>query len=190
MGLLDSTTSRVRLSPSIDGSTTSGSFMQFCHRCSGIVERDVKTMEEEKYTKKLLFTGMEAVAAGAYCYLFQFIIHNKFCATIFRCGCTWNWDGGWVDCNFHNTDGAPKCPWCCARASVAWTTTFLPFMLMFAAYITSLYYRKRCDFALARFIAATFTYFLSASVVGFIFFVYDPEYRHFFIEDFRLYLPF
>ena len=161
--------------------TCGGSFMNFCHQCSKIDEADLQTMNEEEYSKKLLYTGIESAVMGAYCYWFQFIIHNKFCNTIFRCGCTWNWDGGWVDCNYHNTDGSPKCPWCKARASVAWTTTFLPFVLMFMTYMYTLYHRKKRDYVLFRIAASTLTYFISASFVGLIFFLADKDYPDFFV---------
>ena len=44
---------------------------------------------------------------------FDWVFHNPFCNALFRCGCTWNWDGGWARCNVHNTTG-PRCPWCAA----------------------------------------------------------------------------
>ena len=162
---------------------TCGSFLKFCHQCSDIDEQDKQTMHEDEYSKKLLYTGIESAVAGSYCYLFQFIIHNKYCNAIFRCGCTWNWDGGWIDCNFHNTDGSPKCPWCKARASIAWTTTFLPFVLMFMTYIFTLYHRKKCDYIVLRFMASTLIYFVSASLVGLIFFLADKDYPDFFVKD-------
>ena len=156
--------------------------MNFCHQCSNIEPKEVQTISEDEYSMKLLVTGIESAVMGAYCYVFQFIIHNKFCNTIFLCGCTWNWDGGWVDCNYHNTDGSPKCPWCKARASVAWTTTFLPFVLMFIAYIFTLYHRKKCDNFILRILACTLTYFVSASIVGLVFFLADKCcYPHFFV---------
>lgn len=55
------------------------------------------------------------------------MFHNKFCDAIFRCGCTWDWAGGWSRCNIHNVDGkshaialshvrtGPHCPWCAAK---------------------------------------------------------------------------
>jgi hypothetical protein len=44
---------------------------------------------------------------------------NKYCNFLFRCGCTWNWDGGWDKCNVHNATG-PRCPFCAATGVVAW----------------------------------------------------------------------
>lgn len=49
--------------------------------------------------------------APAACWAFNWVFHNPFCAALFRCGCTWNWAGGWADCNVHNPSG-PRCPWC------------------------------------------------------------------------------
>ena len=66
-----------------------------------------------------------AVVAG-YVYLFDWVFHNPVCDLMFRCGCTWNWAGGWDACNVHNPPGdGPHCPWCEARKNSAWTTTWL-----------------------------------------------------------------
>ena len=42
---------------------------------------------------------------------FEHMMHNKACGFAFRCGCTWDWAGGWKRCNVHVV-GAPHCPWC------------------------------------------------------------------------------
>jgi hypothetical protein len=137
-------------------------------------------MDEDERFKKILFTSLETGLAGTFCYFFQFIIHNKFCDWLFNCGCTWNWEGGWVDCNFHNTDGKPKCPWCNARQSLWWTTSTLPFLMMFAVYIYMLYNRrKRCNYILARVAAAVSTYFVGASLIGLVYFIGAPDYKYF-----------
>eukprot|EP01102_Stenamoeba_stenopodia_P004219 TRINITY_DN1447_c0_g1_i1.p1 TRINITY_DN1447_c0_g1~~TRINITY_DN1447_c0_g1_i1.p1 ORF type:complete len:212 (-),score=12.46 TRINITY_DN1447_c0_g1_i1:160-741(-) len=65
------------------------------------------------------------------------ILHNSTCDFIFRCGCTWNWAGGWDKCNVHNASG-PKCPWCLATPAQAWTTSWLVLILMWlSAFLVS-----------------------------------------------------
>ena len=66
---------------------------------------------------------------------FDRLFHNKYCGVLFQCGCTWDWDGGWKNCehdrvsrlpvcaahfthwtgNVHNPTG-PHCPWCATVA--------------------------------------------------------------------------
>jgi len=42
-----------------------------------------------------------------------------YCGLLFRCGCTWLWEGGIARCNIY--DGAtPNCPWCVAPPWAAW----------------------------------------------------------------------
>ena len=158
-----------------------GRFSRFCHQCSNIKEDPAGGIAdgEDEYMKKIIFTGLETGLAGTYCYYFQFIIHNTFCDFIFNCHCTWTWAGGWEDCNVHNTEGKPKCPWCMARQSVEWTTNILPFLCMFAIYIYTLYHRKKCDYILARIAAATATYFIAGAIVGLVFFLASPNYDYF-----------
>lgn len=44
------------------------------------------------------------------------LFHNPICDAMFRCGCTWNWAGGWNACNVHNPTG-PRCPFCASPSS-------------------------------------------------------------------------
>ena len=46
---------------------------------------------------------------------------------MFRCGCVLPppLGVGWRHCNVHDPTG-PRCPWCLASPSTAWTTTWLP----------------------------------------------------------------
>ncbi|CAL1172065.1 unnamed protein product [Cladocopium goreaui] len=74
-------------------------------------------------------TAAMQVAAAFLCEGFQQVVHNKFCNWLFRCGCTWEWAGGWNKCNVRNAFG-PKCPWCVARLSISWTTDCLPLVFM------------------------------------------------------------
>jgi hypothetical protein len=157
----------------------------FCKECSGI---DTSTREGSKCVDvesmdpvekgKLMWTFGEVAIASNFCFFFNNVIHNKFCDFLFKCGCTWNWDGGWDDCNYHK-QGVPRCPWCLARAT-AWTTTLLPCLLMFAAYIYMLYNRRRrCDYIGVRYMAAIATYFITGTIVGFIFFIFNYHYKDF-----------
>ena len=57
------------------------------------------------------------VSAG--CWVFDRAVHNPYCALLFRCGCTFEWAGGWLACNVHqpavDQDGQrnpARCPWC------------------------------------------------------------------------------
>eukprot|EP00730_Choanoeca_flexa_P013980 TRINITY_DN5936_c0_g2_i1.p1 TRINITY_DN5936_c0_g2~~TRINITY_DN5936_c0_g2_i1.p1 ORF type:complete len:172 (+),score=15.01 TRINITY_DN5936_c0_g2_i1:274-789(+) len=52
--------------------------------------------------------------------IFDYCFHNQMCNLIFRCGCTWEWAGGWKNCNVHNKTG-PRCPWCDARRHLVWS---------------------------------------------------------------------
>ena len=148
------------------------SFFTFCHACSGVEATD--TPQEAR--TKAAATAAEATAAITCCYWFERIIHNKFCNFIFRCNCTWTWAGGWDDCNVHNTVGAPKCPWCTARANVSWTTDSLLFVLMALTFVLCLYRRAKPQSRLDRFAnvalrwaAPVLVYFLAGTFVGWIF---------------------
>eukprot|EP00913_Durusdinium_trenchii_P005758 g5372.t1 len=83
--------------------------------------------------KEAVSAAAVLIAAAFLCEGFQQVVHNKFCSWLFRCGCTWEWSGGWDNCNVHNASG-PKCPWCVARLSLAWTTDCLPLAVMLLAF--------------------------------------------------------
>lgn len=158
----------------------------FCKECSGIDTStpegskpctDLESMDPVEKTK-LMWTFGEVVVASNFCFFFNNVIHNPYCNFLFRCGCTWNWEGGWDDCNYHK-HGVPKCPWCLAKAT-AWTTTLLPCLFMFAAYVYMLYNRrKRCDYIGVRYMVAISMYFIIGTIVGFIFFMFNYHYKDF-----------
>eukprot|EP01095_Lingulamoeba_sp_RSL-Kostka_P017790 TRINITY_DN9476_c0_g2_i2.p1 TRINITY_DN9476_c0_g2~~TRINITY_DN9476_c0_g2_i2.p1 ORF type:complete len:209 (+),score=28.65 TRINITY_DN9476_c0_g2_i2:57-683(+) len=52
------------------------------------------------------------IVSFVFTYCFDWVFENPICDILFKCGCTWNWEGGWDECNVHNTEGEPKCPWC------------------------------------------------------------------------------
>eukprot|EP00937_MAST-01D_sp_MAST-1D-sp2_P007599 g7599.t1 len=72
----------------------------------------------------------EYAAVAAACQMFQVLFHNEYCGWLFRCGCVWQWAGGWQDCNVHRRDDGPRCPWCTAKRSISWTTDCLVLGLM------------------------------------------------------------
>lgn len=137
----------------------------FCQDCCGV---DLQQNESKDVTNKKYFLGfIEAILGINYCYWFQVIIHNKFCNFLFKCGCTWNWDGGWTNCNVHNTEG-PRCPWCCARASISWTTDYMLTALMIVTYIFLLSKRKKhlIGHPFFRLVAPIVVYFTTGIIVG------------------------
>jgi hypothetical protein len=139
----------------------------FCKLCN-INEFD----EKREVYKKGTLTAIESCCAIIYCYYFERIIHNPFCNFLFKCGCTWTWKGGWIDCNYHNTQGLPKCPWCCVRQNFAWTTTTLLIVMMIISYFVSLYYRHKFSLIsgfLFRWMMPLASYTVSGIIVGVIF---------------------
>ena len=138
--------------------------VNFCQDCCGIDGPQDDT--EAVVRKKYLLGSIEAVFGLNFCYWFQVIIHNKFCNFLFKCGCTWNWDGGWKDCNVHNVEG-PRCPWCCARSNVSWTTDYMLTAFMIITYFYLLSKRKTfIGHPLFRLIAPILVYFAVGTLVG------------------------
>lgn len=107
----------------------------FARQCCD--ESELDSPEERR--NKRMWTSVEVFTACCFQYSFQYIIHNPTCNVLFRCGCTWEWNGGWKNCNIW--DDGPKCPWCMSRAYVSWTTDYLIFFLMILTYICLLYRR-------------------------------------------------
>ena len=142
----------------------------FCRDCCKIDHQHQEYSETIRWKYGL---GMaEAIFGINYCYWFQTIIHNQFCNFLFKCGCTWNWDGGWKDCNVHNTEG-PRCPWCRARASISWTTDYLLTFLMTFTYIYLLSKRKKImGHPICRLLCPILIYFVFGVIVG-AFFLWD-----------------
>ena len=120
------------------------------------------------------------LAAGA-CQAFQVVFHNQLCGWLFRCGCVWEWSGGWACCNVHNPAG-PRCPWCTARHYVSWTTDCLVLALMVlalheasrrgwprpaaAAAAAAVFFVAGAAVALAFKVATGYPYFISAPCMG------------------------
>ena len=129
---------------STTASTTSrsvhDSFWTFCHDCADTSSEEAKR-DLPTYKSKLLKTTSEVALMGAFVYGFDWLMHDKFCNFLYQCGCTYIFAGGWDDCNVHNASG-PKCPWCMASASVAWTTVYLGQAVMFLTYLAMLRNRR------------------------------------------------
>ena len=114
--------------------------------CGGMARLEVSCVcnRDGKVDKKKViifgvFMVIEFVLVVSVVILINWIFHNPFCNFLFSCGCTWNWEGGWDECNVHSTDpNQPKCPWCMASPSVAWTTEWgVEFCMIAAYYIVS-----------------------------------------------------
>ena len=112
-------------------------FWAFCHKCADTDAEEARN-DSATFKGKIAKTSCEVVLMGAFVYGFDWLIHVPFCDFLYKCGCTYIFDGGWDDCNVHNTSGAPKCPWCMASASVAWTTSYLVQAVMFGTYLALL----------------------------------------------------
>jgi hypothetical protein len=136
-------------------------FYSFCHVCAG--------GDNGKATNtQLALTAVEVALAIPFNFYFQYFIHDPFCNMLFKCGCVWVFAGGWKNCNYFNSEGLPKCPWCASRWYVSWTTDYLVFALMIVTYFIFLYNRKRFNI-LWRYIAPMVVYFAVGSLVGLIF---------------------
>eukprot|EP01090_Pellita_catalonica_P017997 TRINITY_DN5620_c1_g1_i1.p1 TRINITY_DN5620_c1_g1~~TRINITY_DN5620_c1_g1_i1.p1 ORF type:complete len:207 (+),score=26.30 TRINITY_DN5620_c1_g1_i1:271-891(+) len=51
--------------------------------------------------------------------LLSWVFITPYCGVLFRCGCTWIWDGGIEGCNIY-TKHVPHCPWCVAPKWAIW----------------------------------------------------------------------
>jgi hypothetical protein len=69
---------------------------RFCLPCCPI-DGNGNVQTETLYSTASL--AVESVAALQVFYWFQYIIHNPTCNFLFKCGCTWQWEGGWKNCN-------------------------------------------------------------------------------------------
>lgn len=134
---------------SSSSASSTDKFWSFCHACADTtVEESV--IEPEVYRRKLAVTAVETAVEVYLVYLWDYCVHDKFCDFIFHCGCTYIWDGGWDDCNVHNTTGAPKCPWCTATAATAWTTTYMVQAVMLGVFLYLLSRRNSQWYAVTR----------------------------------------
>ena len=150
--------------------------------------RGVKVSEGGQCKPSAVATALQAAAACVGCNLVNSALHNPYCGLIFRCGCTWQWAGGWANCNVHNPAG-PKCPWCNVRnTSLDWLETVISseftVLAMLAAYSAVWLWQVRDRVVqsaarqiVARISAAIGTFALLGLGLGWVFYVWStPEY--------------
>jgi hypothetical protein len=82
-----------------------------------------KKDKQKKIIIWIIWLICEFVLVSGVVLVADYVFHNPLCNFMFKCGCTWNWAGGWDQCNIHSTDpDVAKCPWCSAPSSVNWIT--------------------------------------------------------------------
>ena len=120
--------------------------------------------------------------AARFTQVFDYLVHNPFCGTMFQCGCVFafDWNRGWRDCNIHDP-AAPHCPWCdCASfldggaCYVCDRKTFIAVALL----VYALSRGHRFDVRVRRALAAWLAYGVAAGL--FFFVVLAPTYPWFF----------
>ena len=121
----------------------------------------------------------EIVLMIAFAYAFNRIVHNWYCGFLFQCGCTWDYQGGWANCNVHHPD-TPSCPFCDASPSTVWLIDYLTVFLVMAVcylmvfarqFLTS---RRHADVYrplsfLARFVTPVIVFFAYNAIMAFFF---------------------
>jgi hypothetical protein len=147
------------------------------------------TAKADHWRSDAYLAGELIMVAGA-CEGFQLFFHNQFCGWLFRCGCVWQWQGGWKDCNVHNSAGRPKCPWCIARTYTSWTTDSLILALMVVAYAGANQFPCyppqsapwcRCRAAAWRLCFPIAVFFAAGFVVALVFSWASPDYPYFLV---------
>mmetsp|Transcript_33936 Transcript_33936/g.73149 ORF Transcript_33936/g.73149 Transcript_33936/m.73149 type:complete len:282 (+) Transcript_33936:1935-2780(+) len=78
-----------------------------------------------KIPKRALQLVWEMLCVWVFALAWDYTFHNKWCDLIYNCGCTWNWDGGWDNCNVHHKQHGPKCPWCYLGEKHPWAAPFV-----------------------------------------------------------------
>ena len=120
--------------------------------------------------------------AAQFTQVFDYLVHNPFCGTMFQCGCVFafDWNRGWRDCNIHDP-AAPHCPWCdCASfldggaCYVCDRKTFIAVALL----VYALSRGRSFDVRVRRALAAWLAYGVAAGL--FFFVVLAPTYPWFF----------
>jgi hypothetical protein len=99
---------------------------QFCELfCASFDGANVMTLLKDPATQRtallVIVILIHILFSYAFSHVMDLIFENKVCNYIFRCGCTWNWAGGWNQCNVHNHSLAEsdKCPFCNSKGFVA-----------------------------------------------------------------------
>lgn len=154
------------------------------------------------HVKKISLLCAELILVCFCIVLWNWVFHNPMCDFMFKCGCTWNWDGGWDNCNIHDPS-APHCPYCSAPPSTAWITQWGVMGSMFVAYYCAAYFGTIINFfkksegegrkfectvelnfvnVTSRIIAIPVAFFLSSIVVGLGFYLSAEDYPSFLIH--------
>ena len=88
----------------------------------------------------LLWLLFEFLGICLFVHAFNWVFHNPYCDIIFQCGCTFNWAGGWDNCNVHSLDPLQaKCPWCDCPPWVAVYTQYIVKLFMILIYYIVVY---------------------------------------------------
>jgi hypothetical protein len=111
----------------------------------------------------------------------EYVFHNPYCNLLFRCGCTWNWSGGWEKCNFHNLTG-PKCPWCSAPWPLYHFTDWLPQISIVAIFLVLQQRFPQKKYLLVVITGAIASWFVVGFIVAIVFKLFHPTYPYFLIE--------
>lgn len=156
-------------------------------------------MDNRKKIGKVVWVVCEFIIVCLVIVVFDWVFHNPMCDLMFNCGCTWNWDGGWDECNIHNDTG-PHCPWCNAKPSTAWTTQWGVMAMMLFSYYLVAYWRtwKNLIFKgtnderkfnciidlsivniLSRMVVPVLAFIISSILVGFGFYLSTDDYPSF-----------
>jgi hypothetical protein len=108
---------RLLLDPPPRGGGARGSLARLRMRWKRITESETRSarvlVAAARFTESILFIWVMLCL--------DWVFENPLCNVYFRCGCDWNWKGGWDRCNIHDPE-APHCPWCAARGSGTWFT--------------------------------------------------------------------
>ena len=137
-----------------------------------------------------LFLFFECVVVICFVLVWNWTFHNPTCDAMFHCGCTWNWAGGWDECNVHSTDPEVlKCPYCSSPPSVSWITEWGVMFCMVLSYYMVAYGKSLLSCCkqkhnqqayqfptspinlMLRLLIPTCTFFIASMVVGFAFFL-------------------
>lgn len=95
--------------------------------------------DQKKYI--LLFVEFLLVTFLSACILWIFSL--PYCGFIFKCGCTWRWNGGANECNAFQHDDIDKCPVCIAPRIVIGASHIITIAIMVASYFGSKYIAQR-----------------------------------------------
>eukprot|EP01129_Flabellula_baltica_P007727 TRINITY_DN3023_c0_g1_i1.p1 TRINITY_DN3023_c0_g1~~TRINITY_DN3023_c0_g1_i1.p1 ORF type:complete len:158 (+),score=10.71 TRINITY_DN3023_c0_g1_i1:2-475(+) len=136
--------------------------------------------------KKTFLLIIHLILSFLFCLGFDYLFENVYCDFLFKCGCTWNWAGGWDQCNIFNEEG-PHCPFCNTTGDISSVLTWY-YVLMYLTYWSLWVLRWPRVFdkypvvaVLFRGVVACGSYFVWGLVVAYLFKV-ASGYPHFIFE--------